>query len=169
LGGLAAGAMLLAFPAALIVHAIGLRSPRPERRTGSAVLDYFLGASLNPRIGSFDLKFFFESRPSLIGWALVDLSCAAAQREIHGRLSAPMILVLSLQLLYIADYFWHEEAILSTIDLKHENFGWMLLFGNLVFVPFFFSLQAAFLVSHPGEIRPAAAAAIVLLDLFGYA
>ena len=31
-----------------------------------------MGSELNPRIGSFDLKFFFELRPGLIGWILLD-------------------------------------------------------------------------------------------------
>ena len=30
--------------------------------------DFFKGRELNPRIGTFDLKFFCEMRPGLIGW-----------------------------------------------------------------------------------------------------
>ena len=35
---------------------------------GNPVYDFFIGRELNPRIGSFDLKFFCELRPGLIGW-----------------------------------------------------------------------------------------------------
>lgn len=30
--------------------------------------DFFKGRELNPRIKNFDLKFFCEMRPGLIGW-----------------------------------------------------------------------------------------------------
>jgi len=35
---------------------------------GSVVYDFFKGRELNPRIRDFDLKFFCEMRPGLIGW-----------------------------------------------------------------------------------------------------
>lgn len=36
--------------------------------SGNFIYDFFLGHQLNPRWGKFDFKFFFESRPGLIGW-----------------------------------------------------------------------------------------------------
>lgn len=36
--------------------------------SGNVIYDFFLGHQLNPRWGKFDFKFFFESRPGLIGW-----------------------------------------------------------------------------------------------------
>lgn len=35
---------------------------------GHLLYDFFKGRELNPRIGNFDLKFFCEMRPGLIGW-----------------------------------------------------------------------------------------------------
>lgn len=35
---------------------------------GNPLYDYFIGRELNPRIGNFDLKYFCELRPGLIGW-----------------------------------------------------------------------------------------------------
>ena len=35
--------------------------------------DFFMGRELNPRIRSFDVKFFCEMRPGLIGWVSVSL------------------------------------------------------------------------------------------------
>ena len=35
--------------------------------TGNPIYDFFMGRQLNPRIGSFDIKFFCEMRPGLIG------------------------------------------------------------------------------------------------------
>ncbi|XP_010779836.1 delta(14)-sterol reductase-like [Notothenia coriiceps] len=36
--------------------------------TGNPLYDFFIGRELNPRIGNFDLKYFCELRPGLIGW-----------------------------------------------------------------------------------------------------
>jgi len=47
-----------------------------------------------------------------------------------------------LTLLYILDYFWVEAKMTSTWDMIAENFGLMLVWGDFVFIPFYFSLQA---------------------------
>lgn len=38
---------------------------------GNPLYDFFMGRELNPRIGNFDLKYFCELRPGLIGWVRV--------------------------------------------------------------------------------------------------
>lgn len=136
--------------------------------TGNPVYDYFMGTSLNPRIGGLDLKLFCEARPGLILWVVIDLSCAAKQYQLHGTVTTPMMLVCAFQLLYVADYFLHEEAILSTLDIKHESFGWMLCWGDLVWVPFTYSIQAIYLVGHAHDLPPWGTLAILALNLAGY-
>jgi hypothetical protein len=141
-----------------------------EAPAGDSTLRAFVdGAALNPRPWGFDLKFFCESRPGLILWVLLDASFAAAQWERHGRVTVPMLLVVAFQLLYVADYFAHERAILSTWDIRHERFGWTLAWGDLVWVPFVYSLQAHYLVDHAHDLSAPAAVAIVALDGAGYA
>jgi hypothetical protein len=66
------------------------------------------------------------------------------------------------------DYYFHEEAILSTWDVKHERFGWMLCFGDLVWVPFTYSLQAQYLLSHPRDLPTWATLGIIVLNVLGY-
>jgi len=63
----------------------------------SKVYDFFIGRELNPRLGSFDLKYFCELRPGLIGWAVLNLGMAAKQRELNGAVSASMWLVNAFQ------------------------------------------------------------------------
>ena len=81
-----------------------------------------------------------------------NLSFAAKQYQLYGTVTTPMILVNAFQFLYIADYYYHEEAILTTWDIKHENFGWMLCWGDLVWVPFTYTLQADYLINHTHEL-----------------
>ncbi|XP_077409661.1 delta(14)-sterol reductase LBR isoform X2 [Vanacampus margaritifer] len=144
-------------------HALGGSS-------GNVIYDFFKGHELNPRIKNFDLKFFCEMRPGLIGWCLINFAFALAEMKQQG-LDTPsyaMILVNVFQLLYVVDGLWNEEAILTTMDLMHDGFGFMLAFGDLVWVPFTYSLQAYYLVSHPNALSLPAVAAIVLLKFIGF-
>lgn len=168
LGPLLTVANILAFTlgASLYLHG-RVRAPR-ERVSGNLVYDYVMGTSLNPRLGGLDWKFFCESRPGLIGWVAINLSLAAKQYELHGTVSTPMILVNVFQAFYVADYFFHEPAILTTWDIKHERFGWMLCWGDLVWVPFTYTIQAQYLVHHPHELPLWGTAGIVALNTAGY-
>jgi protein-S-isoprenylcysteine O-methyltransferase Ste14 len=145
------------------------RGTRSERVTGNPVYDFWLGTALNPRVGNFDLKLFFEARPGLIGWVAIDLSFAAKQLAVHGRLTTPMILVCAFHFFYVADYYFHEEAILTTFDIKHEKFGWMLAWGDLVWVPFTYTIQAQYLVHHTHELTGWQAVGLVALKGVGFA
>ncbi|XP_077567684.1 delta(14)-sterol reductase LBR [Stigmatopora nigra] len=138
--------------------------------SGNVIYDFFKGHELNPRIKNFDLKFFCEMRPGLIGWCLINFAFALAEMK-QQKLAYPseaMILVNVFQLLYVVDGLWNEEAILTTMDLMHDGFGFMLAFGDLVWVPFTYTLQAFYLVSHRNALSPPAVAAIVLLKLIGF-
>ncbi len=129
---------------------------------------YTLGGCRNPRLGRFDLKFFCESRPSMILWVLLDLSFAAKQLELHGTISNAMGLVCFFQILYVADYFWFEDAILTTWDIKHEGFGFVLAWGCLVWIPFAYALQPLYLVQHPEPLPAWAALGIFALNAVGF-
>ncbi|XP_063469456.1 delta(14)-sterol reductase LBR isoform X2 [Symphalangus syndactylus] len=148
-----------------------LKAPRNDlspASSGNAVYDFFIGRELNPRIGTFDLKYFCELRPGLIGWVVINLVMLLAEMKIQDRAvpSLAMILVNSFQLLYVVDALWNEEALLTTMDIIHDGFGFMLAFGDLVWVPFIYSFQAFYLVGHPNEVSwPMAYLIIVLKHL----
>jgi Delta14-sterol reductase len=159
---------LMVMALCFVMFAIGRRQATPKERLLNPIEAYFVGAALNPRTGALDWKFFCESRPGMILWVLVDLSFAAAQYERHGTISNAMLLVCFFQILYVTDYFIFEEAILTTWDIRHEPFGFMLCWGSLVWVPFTFSLQGLYLVDHPVALSTGAAMAILLLNMLGY-
>ncbi|XP_072277492.1 delta(14)-sterol reductase TM7SF2 isoform X1 [Pyxicephalus adspersus] len=140
----------------------------PGGNSGNPLYDFFIGHELNPRIGSFDLKYFCELRPGLIGWCLINFCFLMKEIELRGSPSLSMILVCGFQALYVMDALWHEEAILTTMDIVHDGFGFMLAFGDLCWVPFTYSLQAYFLVGHPQEQGMAAAVFFILINAVGY-
>ncbi|KGL85428.1 Lamin-B receptor [Tinamus guttatus] len=158
----------------IFLYLRSLRTPEeelaPGGNSGYLVYDFFTGHELNPRIGSFDLKYFCELRPGLIGWIVINLAMLLAEMKLHNQStpSLAMVLVNSFQLLYVVDALWNEEAVLTTMDITHDGFGFMLAFGDLVWVPFVYSLQAFYLVSHPTAVSWPAASAITILNCIGY-
>ncbi|XP_032174990.1 delta(14)-sterol reductase LBR isoform X2 [Mustela erminea] len=165
-------ALFYLLPIGKVVEGMPLTDGRrlKYRLNGNAIYDFFIGRELNPRIGTFDLKYFCELRPGLIGWVVVNLVMLLAEMKVQGRAapSLAMILVNSFQLLYVVDALWNEEALLTTMDITHDGFGFMLAFGDLVWVPFIYSFQAFYLVHHPNEVSWPMASLIIALKLCGY-
>jgi 7-dehydrocholesterol reductase len=79
-----------------------------------------------------------------------------------------MILVNLLQGLYIIYFFWTESAYIKSIDIHHDHFGWMLAWGDCVWLPYMYTLQALFLVFHPVELSPIHFFLLLTLGLFGF-
>ncbi|XP_014675302.1 PREDICTED: delta(14)-sterol reductase-like [Priapulus caudatus] len=142
----------------------------PYGNSGSHIYDFFLGHELNPRIRSFDLKFFCELRPGLIGWVVINMCMVAKDCQDNGSPSYPLLLVVGCQFLYVFDALFHEESVLTTFDITQEGFGWMLAFGDLVWVPFVYSLQARYLLDHRSSVHVHnyALVAILLLNMIGF-
>ncbi|XP_066532922.1 delta(14)-sterol reductase LBR [Hoplias malabaricus] len=142
----------------------------PAGNSGYAIYDFFMGRELNPRIKSFDIKFFCEMRPGLIGWLVINFAMLQAEMK-HQNLDFPssaMILVNVFQMLWVADGLWHEEKLLTMVDIVYDGFGFMLAFGDLAWVPFTFTSQAYYLVNHPNDLSVFWIVAIVLINIVGY-
>uniref|UniRef100_A0A8B9Z3U2 Delta(14)-sterol reductase TM7SF2 n=1 Tax=Bos mutus grunniens TaxID=30521 RepID=A0A8B9Z3U2_BOSMU len=131
---LAFAATLTAFIFSLLLYLKALLAPASALAPGGTQAISFTTFSWDgssTRICSFDFKYFCELRPGLIGWVLINLA------------------LLIQELLYVGDALWYEEAVLTTMDIIHDGFGFMLAFGDLAWVPFTYSLQAQFLLYHP--------------------
>lgn len=154
----------------LVSHRKGAKLADDSGTIGQSVMyDFFIGRELNPRIGPLDLKFFCELRPGLLGWVIVNLGMLMKQREVQGYVSASMIMVNVFQGLYVWDGLFFERAILTTMDITTEGFGFMLVFGDLCWVPFTYSLQAHYLVTNDPRLPLWAVVVISCICLVGYA
>lgn len=104
--------------------------------TGSFVYDFFMGAELNPRIfGIMDLKMFFEVR---LPWFILFLTTSAAavkQYETYGYLTPQLAFFVLAHWLYANACCKGEELIVTTFDMSHEKWGYMLIFWNMAGVP----------------------------------
>lgn len=136
--------------------------------TGNPIYDFMIGRELNPRIGSFDIKFFTELRPGLIMWLCLNICFAINQWVELGRVTYSMVLVNIFQGWYIIDALVNESSILTTMDITTDGFGFMLAFGNLCWVPMMYSLQARYLSDFPVDLSIPQVVVIIAIQCAGY-
>lgn len=155
--------IIIAYSLATYVYlkSFGVKAGNAEYRelaagghSGNMLYDWFIGRELNPRVtlpllGEIDIKEFMELRPGMLGWCLFDLAFVAHQYKAYGFVTDSIMLITAIQTLYIFDAYWMESAILTTMDITTDGFGFMLAFGDLVWVPFIYSLQARYLAVYP--------------------
>ncbi|KAL5702334.1 Delta(14)-sterol reductase [Ranunculus cassubicifolius] len=134
--------------------------------SGNIVHDWWFGIQLNPHFFGLDLKYFFI-RAGMMGWLVINLSVLAKSIQ-NGSIGLSMILYQSFCAFYILDYFYYEEYMTSTWDIIAERLGFMLVFGDLVWIPFTFSIQGWWLLNNKVELTKPAAFANCLVFLIGY-
>ena len=139
---------------------------KPVKRDG-VWRGFFFGRDLNPILMGVDLK-FFSYRPSLIALALFNISFAVVQYETYGQLTLAMTLYQGFTLIYIFNYFQFEYGMVHTWDIVSERFGWMLVWGNYVLVPFFYCIGGWWLVDVQHDISIGAAIGLVALFVIGF-
>ncbi len=170
-GALISVMTIFSFVFSAFLYWYGKQHGQARHLSGKFIHDFWMGTGHNPRVppghDGLDLKIFCEARPGLIFWVLINTSFAYVQHEQYGFVSTSMILVWIFQMFYIIDYFWNEEAILTTMDIKHENFGYMLAFGDLVWVPMTYSLQAHYLIDRVHSLPWWGAVLIVITNMLG--
>eukprot|EP00842_Homolaphlyctis_polyrhiza_P005420 jgi/Hompol1/587/HPOL_004258-RA len=168
---LAMAATILAFGLALMLYLASFRSSQvllaEGGNSGYPIYDFWMGRELNPRIFGVDLKYMCELRPGLIGWAVLNAALVAKQYSTFGYVSNSMVAVCVFQAYYVIDALWNEPAILTTMDITTDGFGFMLVFGDLVWVPFTYSLQARYLAMYPQNLSSAYLAFVVALNMLG--
>lgn len=160
--------------------------PNPEHRelakgghTGHMLYDFFIGRELNPRFTFprwmpvaggqvLDIKVFNEMRPGLLGWIVLDLAFIAKQYRMHGFVSDSILLITAFQTLYVIDALYMEYAITSTMDITADGFGYMLSFGDLVWLPFVYSLQARYLAIYPLQLGWLGVGGVLAVQAAGY-
>ncbi|KAK2616470.1 erg24, C-14 sterol reductase [Conoideocrella luteorostrata] len=151
----------------------GLRELAAGGHSGNLLYDWFIGRELNPRvtiplIGEIDIKEWCELRPGMMGWIILNCSWCAQQYRNFGFVTDSIICITVVQALYVVDSWWFEPAILTTMDITTDGFGLMLAFGDLVWVPFVYSMQARYLSVHPQSLGPVGLAGTVSLIMLGF-
>lgn len=141
--------------------------------TGNMMYDWFIGRELNPRVtipllGEIDIKEFMELRPGMLGWILFNCAFVAKQYRTYGFVTDSIVFITIVQALYVLDCAYMEPAILTTMDITTDGFGCMLAFGDLVWVPFAYSLQTRYLSVYPSSLGPYWLSGTTLLLITAY-
>jgi delta14-sterol reductase len=140
-------------------------------RSNNHIYDYFMGRELNPRSinGKFDWKQFCELRPGLILWLLLNFSCAQEQYVLrNGSISGSMILLNIFHFIYVWDSLYNERSILTTMDITTDGFGFMLIFGDMCWVPFTYNHTTKYLVNHDPQLSIFNLILIFILYVVGF-
>lgn len=142
-----------------------LRELAKGGHTGNLIYDFYIGRELNPRFnlplfGEIDLKAWLEMRPGLTGWVLLDLAFVAKQYRTYGYVSDSIILTAAVQSYYVLEGQYAEAGIMSMIDITTDGLGFMLTFGDIVWVPFLYSTQCRYLSVYPVQLGWAGVVAI---------
>lgn len=152
----------------LYLKGIFFPSSTDHGSSGSPLFDYYWGTELYPRIFGWDVKQFTNCRFGMMGWPLLILSYAAKQQELYG-LSDAMAVAVSLQILYVAKFFFWETGYLRSLDIMHDRAGFMICWGCLVWVPCIYTSPALYLVHHPLHLGLFWASTIFLAGLMSIA
>lgn len=148
MGPLTTVAMLSSDAISLITYVLAFVFKKTHRMYGNHSYDFFMGAWLNPRIGTFDFKFWTELRVAWIMLFFLTVGAAAKQYEVYGFLSTPMIFMLVAHGLYTNACMKGEECVPPTWDIFYEKWGWMLIFWNCAGVPLVYCFNSYYILRH---------------------
>jgi len=130
------------------------------------VRDFCMGVELNPTWKDVDLK-VFAYQPSLIGLGLLVAAFGYAQHQQLGHLTPQMTLYQAFWWLYLFTHYRDEPGVLSMYDVIAEKFGLMLVWGDLVLVPFFYCIAGWYLVGQSTPMSTPALLGLVAMFSLG--
>jgi len=139
-------------------------------RDGNKMYDFIMGQELHPLFGGKNVKLFFNGRPGIIGWSVLNLAGLYYHYHTFGVVSKTLVYLNFMQGLYVVDFFWNEQWYLGTIDMMHDKFGFYLAWGDCVWLPFTYTLQGIYLAQNvTTPVFVGYEECCVLLCLIGYA
>ncbi|RPA82878.1 c-24(28) sterol reductase [Ascobolus immersus RN42] len=153
-GSLLTVSILSGTAVAFIAYYSALYRGVAHRMTGSFIYDFWMGAELNPRIGLLDFKMFFEVRLPWFILHLITVAAACKQYETYGYVTPNVCFLMLAHWLYANACAKGEELIVTTWDMSHEKWGFMLIFWNMAGVPMTYCHCTLYLVNNdPSEYR----------------
>ena len=164
---IAANVFSIAWSLLLYVRGRERGAPLPGKASRRGLVrDFCMGVELNPTWKDVDLK-VFAYQPSLIGLGLLVAAFGYAQHEQLGHLTPQMVLYQAFWWLYLFTHYRDEPGVLSMYDVIAEKFGFMLVWGDLVLVPFFYCIAGWYLVDQSAPMSTPGLLALVAMFSLG--
>ncbi len=148
-------------------------------RTPWLIYNYYMGIEKNPRNTStiqwnqyqyqyqyeyeWDWKLFFNTRLGIALWPVILIALMSSQQKITNSL----LLISFFQCLYVIDLFVHERWYLYTIDIAQERFGFMLIWGDIVWLPGFYTIGPLYIAKYGNPILDHSNALAIAFGVLG--
>ncbi|KAJ1536953.1 C-24(28) sterol reductase [Nowakowskiella sp. JEL0078] len=145
-GPLMTVSIIAGFLISIIMYVTPFITKNTHRLSGNHIYDFFMGASLNPRIGILDLKMYAEIRIPWILLFYISLSAALKRYEEIGYVPAQLWFMVLAHFLYSNACQKGEEMIPITWDMFYEKWGFMIIYWNFSGVPFTYCLSSLYLL-----------------------
>jgi len=166
LGPLLTVATLFADGVAVFTYLLTIADGRQVRMSGNLVYDFFMGAILNPARRSRRHEVLHRDSRVVDPLVLADARrCSEAGRADRLPIAADGVHVVA-HGLYTNACMKGEECIPSTWDIFHEKWGWMLIFWNLVGVPWFYSFNSYYLAVTDWPAQSTTVVVVLFVALF---
>lgn len=154
----------------LFLYFKGIYKPStPDSSTsGNILFDYYWGTDLYPHLFGINVKHFTNCRFGMMSWPILILAFADKQYELYGHVSSSMLVSVTLQIIYVAIFFYYESGYFNTMDIQVDRAGYYLIWGVMVWVPAVYTLTAHYLVKHPHELSPTFSAILILVGILSF-
>ncbi|MBW0495255.1 hypothetical protein O181_034970 [Austropuccinia psidii MF-1] len=149
LGHLMTIATLCGSAISMFYYIVPVSQKKCVRMSGNPIYDFFMGASLNPRIGHIDVKLFAEVRIPWILLFIIAVSGSVKQFEKLGYVTPNSAFMILATGLYVNACAKGEECIPLTWDMAYEKWGWMLCFWNFSGVAFTYCHSVIYITTQP--------------------
>ena len=136
--------------------------------SGNPIFDYYWGTDLYPHIFGVNVKHFTNCRFGMMSWPLLILAFAAKQQELYGSVSSSMMVSVTLQIIYVAIFFYYESGYFNTMDIQEDRAGYYIVWGVMIWVPAIYTLTAHYLVLHPVQIGPVFSTLLIVVGVLSF-
>ena len=127
---------------------------------------FFLGRKWNPRYYGVDCKMFLYV-VGAVGLACNILSCVVVHLKYTGGYLSNAMLVYNIMFFwFIVEYMYYEHVHIYTYDLFAEKVGFKLVWGCLVFYPYFYAIGCFNLVKFDLERDLSTLGSFLILIIF---
>lgn len=159
---------VFAFAFCLMLYIKGKISPSTSDSgtNGNAVLDYYWGLDLYPRIFGWDVKQFTNCRCGMMFWSVGEICFAKHAMNVNGGVLPVGVWVnVVLQLVYVFKFFHWEMGYMCSMDIQVDRAGYYLCWGCLVWVPSVYTSHTFYLATNGPDLTDVQAVVIFALGM----
>ncbi|CAH8820872.1 unnamed protein product [Trichobilharzia szidati] len=139
---------IISFAAFFASRTVTRYTRQSAAKTSSVFLDFWYGRYPRPLWFGIDWK-MVVIRSGLTALPLIDMAYIFKQYEQYERVSPALAAHALMHALWVLDFFIFEHAFIYTYEVQSITFGSSFVLGQLVALPFTYSITSSYLSSKP--------------------